>query len=123
MVSQNITIASPLSAIAIEDNVYWMGNNEFYSYNGSVQRLPCTVRDYVFSNINMTQSEKITAAANTAFSEVWWFYPSLNSSECDSYVGYNYAQDLWFYGTLNRTAWVYAIVTGKPPNLRKSCVC
>jgi len=106
LVSQNITIASPLSAIAIEDNIYWMGNNEFYTYSGHVQRLPCPIRDYVFSNINTTQSQKITAAANTAFSEVWWFYPSLNSDECDSYVAYNYSQDIWFYGTLNRTAWV-----------------
>ena len=73
MISENVTIASPNSAIAIEDNVFWMGNNEFYTYGGAVQKLPCTVRDYVFSSFNSRQSEKVFAASNTSFSEVWWY--------------------------------------------------
>jgi len=105
-VSENITIAGPLAAIAVEDNVFWMGAEEFYVYGGAVQRLPCTVRDYVFSDINTDQLEKVTASTNTAFSEVWWFYPSASSSENDRYVVYNYQQQIWYYGTLARTVWL-----------------
>jgi len=105
-VSENITIASPLAAIAVEDNVFWMGAEEFYVYGGAVQRLPCTVRDFVFSNINSSQLEKVTAGTNTAFSEVWWFYPSASSNENDSYVVYNYQQQIWYYGSMNRTCWL-----------------
>ena len=105
-ISENITIASPLSAIAVEDNVFWMGAEEFYAYGGAVQRIPCSVRDYVFTNINNSQLEKVTAGLNTAFSEVTWFYPSATSSENDSYVTYNYDQKIWYYGTLGRTCWL-----------------
>jgi hypothetical protein len=76
LVSENITTMSPLAAIAVEDNVFWMGLKEFYVYGGTVQRLPCTVRDYVFSDFNFNQREKVVASTNTAFSEIWWFYPS-----------------------------------------------
>jgi hypothetical protein len=113
-ISTNITIASPLSAIAVEDNVFWMGAEEFYVYGGSVQRLPCSVRDYVFSNINNDQLEKVTASTNTAFSEVTWFYPSASSSENDSYVTYNYQQKVWYYGTLARTVWLDRGVNAEP---------
>jgi hypothetical protein len=113
-VSENITIASPLSAIAIEDQIYWMGAEEFYVYAGNVQRLPCSVRDYVFSDINTDQLEKVTASTNTAFSEVWWFYPSASSSECDKYVVYNYQQQIWYYGSLNRTVWLDRGVESSP---------
>jgi hypothetical protein len=104
--SENITIAGPLAAIAIEDMVLWMGKNEFYMYAGSVQRIPCTVRDYVFSDFNENQIEKVTASTNSAFSEVWWFYPSSDSDECDRYVIYNYQQKVWYFGNLNRTVWL-----------------
>jgi hypothetical protein len=106
MISENVTIASPNSAVAVEDNVFWMGANEFYTYTGAVQKLPCTVRDYVFSDFNDGQSEKVFAASNTAFSEIWWFYPSSNSDTVDRYVVYNYQQNIWYYGTLARGAWV-----------------
>ena len=104
--SENITIAGPLAAIAVEDQVFWMGAEEFYVFGGAVQRLPCTIRDYVFSNINSGQLEKVTAGTNTAFSEVWWFYPSASSGENDSYVVFNYQQQIWYYGSLNRTCWL-----------------
>jgi len=106
MISENVTIASPNSAIAIEDNVFWMGNNEFYAYGGAVQKLPCTVRDYVFSDFNQNQSEKVFAASNTSFSEVWWYYPSADSANVDRYVVFNYQQNIWYYGTLARGAWI-----------------
>tara|TARA_R110002096_G_scaffold275147_1_gene468898 strand:+ start:342 stop:2456 length:2115 start_codon:yes stop_codon:yes gene_type:complete len=113
-ISEGITIASPLSAIAVEDNVFWMGAEEFYAYGGTVQRLPCSVRDYVFSDINVDQLEKVTAGVNSAFSEVTWFYPSASSSENDSYVTYNYDQKIWYYGLLARTVWLDRGVNADP---------
>ena len=113
-ISEGITIASPLSAIAVEDNVFWMGAEEFYVYGGAVQRLPCSVRDYVFSNINNDQLEKVTVGLNTAFSEVTWFYPSASSNENDSYVTYNYDQKIWYYGVMSRTCWLDRGVNNDP---------
>ena len=106
MISENITIRSPISVAAVEDTVYWMGKNEFYVYNGGVQTLSCSVRDYVFSDFNTQQAEKAFASVNSSFSEIWWFYPSSSSDNNDRYVVYNYLQNIWYYGTLTRTAWV-----------------
>ena len=106
IVSEGISIRSPNSAVAIEDNVFWMGNNEFYVYNGAVQKVPCTLRDFVFSDFNTLQSEKVFAGVNSSFSEVWWFYPSSSSNDIDKYVIYNYQQQIWCYGSLSRTAWL-----------------
>jgi len=106
LVSEGIAIQSPLSAIAVEDNVFWMGQNEFYVYNGQVQKIPCSVRDFVFSDFNTFQSEKVFGAVNSGFSEVWWYYPSADATENNRYVVFNYLQNAWYIGTLNRTAWV-----------------
>ena len=106
LVSSNITIASPKAAIAVNDIVYWMGSAEFYSYAGSVQRIPCTVRDFVFNDFNTSQIEKVVAGSNVSFAEVWWFYPSSSSSENDRYVVFNYQENIWYVGTLSRTAWL-----------------
>jgi len=114
MLSNNLTIASPLAVVAVEDTVFWMGQEEFYSYAGTVNRLPCTVRDYVFSDFNVFQLDKVTASSNTAFSEVWWFYPSASSSENDRYVVFNYQQNIWYYGTLDRTVWLDRGINADP---------
>ena len=106
LVSENITTMGPLCAVAVEDNVFWMGQKEFYVYGGTVQRLPCTVRDFVFDDINLNQREKIVAATNTSFSEVWWFYPSESSNTNDRYVVYNYEQQVWYYGAMARSFWM-----------------
>ena len=106
IVSEGISIRSPNSAVAIEDNVFWMGNNEFYVYNGAVQKIPCTLRDFVFSNFNNLQAEKVFAGVNSSFSEIWWFYPSADSNEINKYVIYNYQQQIWYFGSLQRTAWL-----------------
>ena len=104
--SENITVAGPNAAIAVDDNVFWMGRAEFYVYSGAVQRLPCMVRDFVFSDINEEQLEKINAALNTEHSEIWWYYPSANSTEVNRYVVYNYLEQVWYYGSFGRTAWI-----------------
>lgn len=106
LISENITIMSPNSVKAVDDMVFWMGMQDFYVYTGQVQKLPCTVRDYVFEDFNDVQAEKVFAALNSSFNEIWWFYPSANSDEIDRYVVYNHQQKLWFYGTMARTAWV-----------------
>lgn len=114
VISENITIASPNAAAAVSDNVFWMGKNEFYAYGGSVERIPCTVRDYVFDDFNENQRPKVFAAANTAYSEVWWFYPSANSNVVDRYVVYNYVENTWYYGVMDRTCWLERGVYDRP---------
>jgi hypothetical protein len=113
-VSEKITIQSPNAAVAVDDVVMWMGANEFYVYQGSVQRMPCTVRDYIFNDFNFDQAEKVIAGVNSEHSEVWWFYPSADfdgqgtyqNEDVDRYVIYNYQEQTWSVGTLNRTAWM-----------------
>jgi hypothetical protein len=104
-VSSSVSIMSPNAMVAVGDAVFWMGKNEFYVYDGAVVQIPCDVKEYVFSGLNVQQQLKIYAGHSSSFSEVWWFYPSLNSQENDSYVVYNYEQKVWYYGTMSRTAW------------------
>jgi hypothetical protein len=106
LISENTTIKGPLSTIAVEDRVFWMGQSEFYTFTGTVQRLPCSVRDHVFNDFNNSQSEKVIAALNNKHSEVWWFYPSASSDNIDKYVVFNYIENVWYYGSLGRTAWI-----------------
>jgi hypothetical protein len=103
--SKNITIMSPNSAVAVDDVVFWMGQESFYVYTGRTQQIACTVRDKVFLDFNQNQKSKVVAGVNSQWSEVWWFYPSASSDENDKYVIYNYANQTWYYGTLSRTAW------------------
>ena len=105
MVSNNITVAGSFSTVSIEDSVFWMGLSEFYVYDGRVKVIPCSVKDYVFNDFNDSQREKVCAGSNTAFTEVWWFYPSSTSSDNDRYVVYNYGQNIWYFGNLSRTFW------------------
>ena len=105
-ISENITISGPLAAKAVDDMVFWMGVEEFYAYTGQVQKLPCTVRSYIFNDFNLEQKELVTAALNSSFGEVWWFYPSSASTEIDKYVIYNYEEKVWSYGSLVRTFWL-----------------
>ena len=114
LISENISIRSYNSAVAIEDTVFWMGLNDFYVYGGSVNKIPCTVKDHVFNDLNKEQASKVFAAANAGFSEVWWFYPSASSSEIDKYVVFNYEQKIWYIGSLNRTAWMDRGVNESP---------
>ena len=104
--SKNITIMSPSSAIAVDDSVYWMGVDTFYLYNGQTQQLPCSVKDKVFLDLNIEEREKVHVGANTEFSEIWWFYPSASSTEIDKYVIYNYLENIWYFGSLARQAWL-----------------
>ena len=104
--ASNITIMSSASAIATEDVVYWMGIDNFYIHAGQTSQLPCTVKDKVFLDFNLAQRDKVVSGINSEFGEVWWFYPSADSSECNKYVVWNYNEKVWYYGSLTRTAWL-----------------
>jgi hypothetical protein len=105
-VASGTTIISPKAAVAVSDAVFWMGQGEFYLYDGATRQLPCSVKEFVFSDINLQQELKVCAGHNSAFSEVWWFYPSADSLENNRYVVFNYEQNIWYYGALARTAWL-----------------
>jgi len=104
--SANISIIAPTAAVAIDDTVVWMGEEEFFIYDGTVKPLFCPVLEYVFSTMDRTEPFKVAAGSNTAFGEVWWHYPCSISSECDRYVVFNYQQNIWYIGTMGRSAWL-----------------
>jgi len=106
LLMDNVSIISPNAAITVNNVTYWMGTDKFYMYSGQVQTLPCTLRNYVFKNINQSQTIQVVAGTNPAFNEVWWFYPSTGSDTNDSYIIYNYLENIWYYGTMNRSAWL-----------------
>jgi len=106
LVSENITIMGPNAAKSVDDFVFWMGAEDFYAYDGRIQKVPCTVQSYIFDDFNLEQKEKVFASLNSSYNEVWWFYPSSDATEIDRYVIYNYAEKSWAVGTLSRTAWI-----------------
>ena len=106
LLGNNISIMGPNAAVIASGVVYWMGSDKFYAYNGRVETLACDLRKYVFNDINLTQAEQVFAGTNEGFSEIWWFYCSKNSSTIDKYVIYNYLENIWYYGSLARTAWL-----------------
>jgi hypothetical protein len=114
LINEGTGLLGPKAAVTAPQGVFWMSYNNFYLYNGSVQTVPCTVQDYVFSDINLTQSFKINAFTIADKNEVGWFYCSSSSNEIDKYVIYNYAENVWFYGSLSRTAWLDAGIENYP---------
>ena len=104
--ADNISIIGPRAVISANNVTYWMGQDKFYFYDGRVQTLPCTLRNHVFLNLNYSQVDQIIAGTNEGYNEVWWFYCSSNSNTVDQYVVYNYLEQVWFYGSLARTAWI-----------------
>jgi hypothetical protein len=104
-VAENTNIVGPNAAANVNNVTYWMGRDRFWVYSGRVQSLQCTVQRYIFERLNPEQAAQVYAAVNDAFTEITWFYPSKNSQSNDSYVTYNYGEDVWTYGTLDRTAW------------------
>tara|TARA_R110002124_G_scaffold209339_1_gene375905 strand:- start:559 stop:2412 length:1854 start_codon:yes stop_codon:yes gene_type:complete len=105
-ISSDVSMISPNAAVNARGSIYFMDKGGFYVYNGSVQPLPCSVKEFVFSNLNEDQAFKVFAAENNAFSEVTWFYPvGTGDTEVTNYVTFNYAENLWSVGTLVRGAW------------------
>jgi len=104
-----------LNAAAYSNGVaYWMGQDKFYKYDGRVQPLRCDLRQFIYDDINRTQFGQIFASTNEGFNEVWWFYCTENSSAIDRYVVYNYVEDVWYYGSMARTAWLDSSLRNYP---------
>ena len=114
LINENVGLISPNAAINAPDGVYWMARDGFYTYNGSVQRLVCSVLNYVLDDFNSSQSFKTISFTNREFNEVGWFYPSSSSTEIDRYVTYNYLEKAWSIGELSRTAWLDDGIFEKP---------
>jgi hypothetical protein len=104
--ADNISIASPRSMASAANITYWMGQDKFYAYTGRVETLPCTLRNHVFNNINFAQSDQIVCGTNEQWNEVWWFYPTADSDYNNAYVIYNHLERIWYYGSIDRTAWL-----------------
>jgi len=106
LMGDNISVAGP-NAVTVANNVtYWMGTDKFYMYSGRVETLPCSLRQYVFEDINMEQSYQFFASTNEGYNEIWWFYCSANSTVVDKYVIFNHLERTWYYGAMERTAWL-----------------
>ena len=106
LVGDNISLVGQNAAALASGVVYWMGVDKFYSYSGTVKTLRCDLRQYVYSDINLEQKAQFFASTNEGFNEIWFFYCSANSTAVDKYVVYNYAEDIWYYGLMGRTAWL-----------------
>jgi hypothetical protein len=104
--ADNISIISPRAAATANNVTYWMGTDKFYVYSGQIQTLPTTVREYVYKDINFAQADQIVSGTNEGFNEVWWFYPSADSNWNNRYVIYNHLEQVWYYGSVERTAWL-----------------
>jgi len=103
----NISVMGPNAMITVNNITYWMGRDRFYMYDGTVKTLPCSLKQYVFEDLNASQSYQVFAGANEGFNEVWWFYVSnsSNGTQIDKYVVYNYLDNVWYYGSMARSAW------------------
>jgi hypothetical protein len=112
--SAHTSIISPNAVIGANNITYWMGNDKFYTYSGRVDTLPCTLRQFIFQDINRTQAPMFFGGSNAQFNEIVWFYCSANATEVDRYVIYNYSENIWYYGQLERTAWIDAVVNQYP---------
>lgn len=104
--ADNISLVSPSAMVTVNNVTYWMGTDKFYLYNGRVDTLPCTLRQYIFQDINRQTQIQTVSGTNEQFNEIIWFYPSANSNELNRYVIYNYVEQIWYYGQLERTAWL-----------------
>jgi len=114
IMGENISIAGP-NVITTANNVtYWMGTDKFYMYSGRVETLPCALRQYVYEDINMQQSYQFFAGTSEGYNEIWWFYCSADSDVIDRYVIFNHLERTWYYGNMERTAWLDSPLRDQP---------
>ena len=114
IMGDNISIIGPNAAITVNNVTYWMGTDKFYMYTGRVETLPCSLWQYVFSDINLQQAFQICTGTNEGYNEIWWFYCSANSTTVDKYVIFNHLERTWYYGTIARTAWCDSPIRATP---------
>jgi len=106
LVNEGVGLIGPKAMVNTPKGVFWMDKKGFYTYTGQVQELPCSVDDYVFSDLNQDQTYQVFGFVNKAFDEVGWFYCSGTNTVIDKYVTYNYTENLWMIGELSRTCWI-----------------
>ena len=114
LLGENISIIGPNAATYANGVVYWMGVDKFYKYDGRVQTLNCDLRRYVFQNINPQQNQQVYCSTIEGFNEVWWFYCTGTDTTPNNYVVYNYIDNIWYYGTMTRTAWLDTTLQAYP---------
>jgi len=136
ILADNISVASPNAVSTVNNVTYWMGADKFYMYSGRVETLPCALRQYIYNNINLTETFQIHSGTNEGYNEIWWFYPSITGTTStgengtgtasspntliDRYVIYNHLERTWYYGTMNgttvrpRTAWLDSPLRAEP---------
>jgi hypothetical protein len=105
-IGSNLSIISPRACATVNNTVYWMGKDKFYTYSGRIDTLPCTIRNYIFEDINFSQADQIVSGTNEGWNEIWWFYPSAASLVNDRYAVYNHLEKIWYYGSIDRTSWL-----------------
>jgi len=106
LLASNISLMSP-NAVSVANNiVFWMGRDKFYVFDGQVRALPSTLRSHVYDNINIEQEFQVISGTNEEYNEVWWFYPTGTNTQINNYVVFNYLENIWYYGTLSRSAWL-----------------
>jgi hypothetical protein len=113
-VGTNCGLIGKNAVVEIDGAAYWISNNGFFMYDGTVKSLPCSVEDFVFDNFDTTKGQQVYAGLNNLYTEVVWYYPSSGSDFNDSYVVFNYAEQVWYTGTEARTSWIDGIVYPKP---------
>ena len=106
LIADNVSIIGPNAAVIASGAVYWMAVDKFYKYDGRVQTLNCDLRRYIFNDFNVLQAQQVYCSTNEGFNEVWWFYCSADSNFSDRYVVYNYVENVWYYGSMGRSAWL-----------------
>jgi hypothetical protein len=106
LLADNVSIISNNAMVTVAGRVFWMGNGKFYSYAGNADTMRCDLRQYIFQNFNYDMSDQVFCGSNEQFNEVWWFYPSSSSTTPNKYIIYNYLEDVWIMGELERFAWV-----------------
>ena len=112
--ADNVSIAGARAVISANNVTFWMGQDKFYAYTGRVETLPTTLRQQVFSDINLDAGYAVIAGTNEGWNEVWWMYPSANSNYPNKYVIFNYNEKIWYYGTIDRTAWLDSPLRNSP---------
>jgi hypothetical protein len=114
IMGDNLSIMGPNAIVTVNNITYWMGTDKFYMYSGRVETLPCTLRQFIFDDINLQQSYQVFASSNEGYNEIWWFYCSADSNTIDKYVIYNHLERTWVYGTMARTAWIDSHLRDNP---------
>jgi len=117
-VGTNCGLIGKNAAVEIDGVAFWMSNNGFFMFDGTVKSLPCSVEDYVYDEADTTKGQQIYAGLNNQFTEVTWYYPSQNSDFNDQYVVFNYGEQMkggvWYTGTEARTSWIDSTIYPNP---------